>query len=254
VPASPEPRSRILILGGTTEAAALAERLVADGRSDVVSSLVGATRRRRRLAGELRVGGFGGAGGLAAYLTAAEIGRVVDATHPFAATISAHAAMACARSGLPLLRLQRPAWRPRPGDRWIEVRDATAAAAALPGLADRVFLTIGGKEIAAFAGRPETWFLVRLIEAPAAPPPLPAHQLLLARGPFEVAEEGALLRRHAIGALVAKNSGGSATYAKIAAAREAALPVVMIARPGSPEGVATVADVDGALAWLALMD
>jgi precorrin-6A/cobalt-precorrin-6A reductase len=250
VPASPEPRPRVLILGGTAEAAALAERLVADGRSDVVSSLVGATRQRRALAGALRVGGFGGARGLAAYLVAEDITRVVDATHPFAATISRHAAMASDRSGRPLLRLERLAWRPQSDDRWIEVRDAAAAAEALPSLADRVFLTIGRKEIAAFAGRPETWFLVRLIEAPAEPLALPAHHLLLARGPFDVAEEGALLRRHAIGALVAKNSGGAATYAKIAAARQAAVPVVMIARPHSPEGIATVPDVDGVLAWL----
>lgn len=250
MPASPEPRPRILILGGSAEAATLAERLVADGGSEVTTSLAGATRRRRALAGRVRIGGFGGARGLAAYLSAEAIGRVVDATHPFATTISRHAALACEQAGVPLLRLQRPAWPAEAGDRWLEVGDVGAAAAALPGLATRVFLAIGRKEVGAFAGLPDIWFLVRLIEAPVEPLALPAHELLLARGPFDVAAERALLRRHAIGAVVARNSGGGATYAKIAAAREAALPVVMIARPRPPLGVATVPGVAGALAWL----
>lgn len=251
MPASIEGRPRLLILGGTAEAALLAERLVDEGRFEVVTSLAGATRQRRALAGEVRTGGFGGAEGLADYLEAARVARVIDATHPYAATISRHAAAACARLGLPALRLQRPPWQQQPGDRWIEVADTREAAKVLPDLAKRAFLSIGRRETAAFAGLPEVWFLVRLIETPAEPLGLAAYELLLGRGPFEVASERALLDRYRIAALVAKNSGGGATYAKIAAAREAALPVVMIARPEAPEGVATAAGVEDVLAWLA---
>ncbi len=250
MPASPERRLRVLILGGTAEAALLAERLAADHRYEVVSSLAGVTKKHRQLAGETRIGGFGGAEGLAGYLAAEDIDRAIDATHPFAATISRHTAVACERSGVPLLRLQRPAWRAEAGDRWLEVPDADAAAKALPGLAGRIFLAIGRKQIEAFQGLSEIWFLVRLIEPPAEALALPTHELLLARGPFEIAGERELLHRHAIGALVTRNSGGSATYPKIAAAREAGLPVVMIARPQPPTGVATARGVDGVLAWL----
>ncbi|MDP6707873.1 MAG: cobalt-precorrin-6A reductase [Alphaproteobacteria bacterium] len=251
MPASTEGRPRLLILGGTTEAALLAKRLVAEGRWDVVTSLAGATRRRRALAGEVRTGGFGGTEGLVDYLEAARIARVIDATHPYAAMISRHAAAACARLGLPALRLQRPPWQRQSGDRWIEVADTKEAAKVLPGLAKRAFLSIGRREIAAFTGLPEVWFLVRLIEAPDEPLGLATYELLLARGPFEVASERALLDRNRIAAVVAKNSGGDATYAKIEAAREAAVPVVMIARPEAPEGIATAAGVEDVLAWLA---
>ncbi len=251
MPASTEGRPRLLILGGTTEAALLAKQLVAEGRWDVVTSLAGATRRRRALAGKVRLGGFGGAEGLVAYLEAERFERVIDATHPYASTISRHAADACTRLGLPALRLQRPPWQRQPGDRWIDVADTREAAKRLPDLANRAFLSIGRREIAAFTGLPEVWFLVRLIEAPDEPLGLAAYELLLARGPFEVASERALMDRYRIAALVAKNSGGSATYAKIEAAREAAVPVVMIARPEAPEGIATAAGVEDVLAWLA---
>jgi precorrin-6A/cobalt-precorrin-6A reductase len=247
MPASPE---RVLILGGTGEGAALARRLAGDPRFEVVSSLAGATRRPAPLAGRVSIGGFGGAEGLADFLRAERIDRLIDATHPFAARISANAAEAAAIAGVPLLRLARPPWRALPGDRWIEVADAAAAAARLPGLARRAFLSLGRKELAAFAKLEETWFLVRLIEAPASPLPLMHYELVLGRGPFAVAAEVALLRTHGVEALVTKNSGGDATYAKIVAARRLALPVLILSRPPEPEGVAGVGDIGAVLAWL----
>lgn len=251
MPASPETTTKVLVLGGSAEAARLAARLAGDPRYETLSSLAGATRRPAALPGRVVSGGFGGAEGLARFLGTERIARVVDATHPFAARISANAAHACRRAGVPLLRLARPPWRPRAGDRWLEVADAAAAAARLPGLGDRVFLSLGRKRLDAFAGLAETWFLVRLIEAPAAPLPLARHRLVLARGPFRVEDELALMRAHGIEALVSKNSGGEATYAKIEAARRLGLPVLMLQPPPPPERVERVADVEAALAWLA---
>lgn len=249
MPASPEPL-RVLVLGGTSEGAALARRLDGDARFEVISSLAGATRHPAALPGRLKHGGFGGADGLAAYLKAERIDRVVDATHPYAARISAHAAEACGMADVALLRLARPPWRRQGGDRWIEVDDAAAAARALPGLGRRIFLSLGRKDLAAFAGLDGIWFLVRLIEAPAVPLPLPRHELVLGRGPFRREDEIALLRRHAVEAVVSKNSGGAATYAKIEAARVLGLPVVMLRHPPEPAGVASFATVDAALTWL----
>jgi precorrin-6A/cobalt-precorrin-6A reductase len=243
-------RRRLLILGGTREAHELAARAAALPGIEVVSSLAGRTRAPQLPDGNVRRGGFGGADGLARYLDAAAIDAVIDATHPFAATISRHAAEACAAAGRPRLMLVRPLWRREPGDHWIEVADMAGAAAALDGLAARVFLAIGRQELAAFAGRRGIWFLVRLVEPPEAPLPLDAYELVLGRGPFAVADEIELLRSRRIGALVSKNSGGEATYAKIAAARALGLPVVMVRRPALPEGE-TAASVDDAVAWLA---
>ena len=250
MPASPEGRQRLLILGGTAEAADLAVRLDVDDRFDVTSSLAGVTRRPAPLAGVVRRGGFGGSDGLTAYLRDERFDRVVDATHPFARKISIHAAAACRELGIPLLRLERPAWRRHADDHWIEVTDMAAAAAHLPTLGQRVFLSGGRKDLASFAALDGIWFLVRLIEAPAEPLPLDRHQLILARGPFEIDDELRLLRQHKIDAIVAKNSGGAATYAKIAAARTLGLPVVMVRRRPQTSEVATVPDVEGALAWL----
>lgn len=243
-----EPRP-LLILGGTAEAAALAARLDEDPRLAVTTSLAGRTKRPAQLAGAVRVGGFGGPAGLAAHLHRESISLLVDATHPFAATISENAALACARGGVPRLQLVRPAWRAQAGDDWSTVESLEAAAALLPALGQRVFLTIGRQELAAFEALAKLWFLVRMIERPETPLPLARHELLLGRGPFGLEDEVALLRHHRIEAMVAKNSGGEATYAKIAAARQLGLPVVMIARPAAPAGP-QVGSVEAAVAWV----
>jgi precorrin-6A/cobalt-precorrin-6A reductase len=241
--------ARLLILGGTAEAAALAKRLAADLRLRVITSLAGRTRNPAALQGEVRTGGFGGPEGLAAYLKAEAIGLVVDATHPFAARISDNAEQACRAIGVPRLMLGRPDWQAEPGDRWTEVPSAEAAARALPNLGRRIFLSVGRQALPAFADLQETWFLVRLIDPPDDPLPLARHHLILGRGPFDEAAETALLRHHGIDVVVSKNSGGAATYGKIAAARRLGLPVVMISRPPTPGGE-VARGVDQALAWI----
>lgn len=236
--------TRLLILGGTGEAVALAR--AAAPAFDVVTSLAGVTRDPVLPPGGIRRGGFGGSDGLAAYLRERKIDAVIDATHPFAAVMSHNATAACAQTDVPLLRLTRPAWTPQAADNWVEVPDTAGAAAAIA--ADRVFLTTGLRDLDAFAARREVWFLVRSIERPARVP-LARYELIQARGPFDEAAETALMRRHRIETLVAKNSGGDATYAKIAAARALDLPVIMIERPVLPPAE-TVTDVDAALAWV----
>ncbi|MEW5730001.1 MAG: cobalt-precorrin-6A reductase [Pseudomonadota bacterium] len=236
---------RLLILGGTSEANALARALA--GR-DVITSLAGRTGTVPDLPGRVRVGGFGGAGGLEAYLRTEAIGAVIDATHPFAARISAHAAAACAATGVPRLVLARPAWEKRPGDSWIEVDGMAEAARALPAIGRRAFLTVGVQEAVAFAGVTDVHFVVRLI-APE-PPPLAGCEVVAGRGPFAEADEAALLLAHRIDVVVSKASGGAATYAKIAAARGLGIPVLMIRRPPPPPGPA-VESVAEAVAWVA---
>lgn len=242
-------RTRLLLLGGTREAADLAAAAAADPRLEVISSLAGRTRRPAPIAGAVRVGGFGGADGLARYLAAEKVDLLVDATHPFAATMSRHAAAAAATAGVPRLTVVRPPWQAAPGDNWIAVVDAAAAAAALVGHAHRAFLTVGRREIPAFAELPEIWFLVRLIDPPERPLALARHQVVIGRPPFAEADEIALLRHHRIDTLVAKNSGGEWTHGKITAARRLGLPVVMLDRPPPPSG-ATVTGVADALAWI----
>jgi precorrin-6A/cobalt-precorrin-6A reductase len=236
----------ILILGGTAEARELAAEL--DGAAvPVVSSLAGRVANPRLPAGELRVGGFGGPDGLARWLRDNGAAAVVDATHPFAQRISASATIACARAGIPLLRLERPGWSARPGDRWHRVGDLDAAAELLPSLGRRVLLTTGRQGLAAFAGVAECWFLVRCVDPPQ--PPLPArHDVLLDRGPYTLVGELALIDRHAIDVVVTKDSGGSLTQAKLDAARRRGLPVIVVERPPRPdvERVATAAE---AAAW-----
>jgi precorrin-6A/cobalt-precorrin-6A reductase len=246
----PERKVRLLILGGTGEAAALARRVAADlgDRIMPISSLAGRLPGHPDLPGEVRIGGFGGAEGLAAYLRSAGIALLIDATHPFAAAISFAAAIACANCGVPRLMLVRPAWVPEPGDRWIGVDNFDEAAALLPGLARRVFLATGPGGIDAFAGLADVWFLVRLFAPAAAPLPLARCETIVARPPFTLSGERALLARHRIEALVCKNSGG-ATSAKLEAARDAGIPVAILRRPALPKGE-TVADVGGALDWL----
>ncbi|CAI8056360.1 Precorrin-6A reductase [Geodia barretti] len=178
-------------------------------------------------AGPVRIGGFGGAEGLASYLREERIGLLIDATHPFATRISAQARDAAREAGAARLVIVRPPWRPLPGDRWIDVDTVEEAAAAIPAEARRVFLTVGVRSLAPFAGRPDLWFLVRLVDEPAEPIPLAQHRLICARGPFAEADERALLEAHGIDCLVTRASGGDATVAKLAAARALGLPVVM---------------------------
>jgi precorrin-6A/cobalt-precorrin-6A reductase len=242
---------RLLILGGTTEAAQLA--LAAATRFGdalhVTTSLAGRTERPAPLAGDVRIGGFGGAAGLYDYLTGHGIGRVVDATHPFAARISTSARLACEQANIPRLMLQRPPWRRHPLDRWIEVDDCVAAAAIVRRTGHRVWLTVGKAEIAAFSGIPSVHFLVRVVDPPRQSLPLQSYEVIAGRGPFTLPEERRHIDRHAIDMIVCKASGGPATEAKIAAARERGLPVIMVRRPPAEPGEA-VDTVAAALEWL----
>jgi len=237
---------RVLILGGTGEARRLATALVAEG-VDVVSSLAGRVADPVVPPGEVRIGGFGGAAGLTAWLQAHPMQSLVDATHPFAATMTASAAAAAEATGIPLLRLQRPGWSPQPGDDWRWVDTPTEAALAVAGFGS-VFLTTGRRGLGAFAGLTGRC-LVRSVDPPD--PPLPERTtVVLARGPFAVSDELALMRQHAVDVVVTKDSGGGMTAAKLAAARRLGVPVVLIRRPPLPPGVPTVATVEEAVAWV----
>ncbi|MEU6556682.1 cobalt-precorrin-6A reductase [Streptomyces sp. NPDC046915] len=247
---SPHPATpHVLVLGGTTEARRLAAGLTARGGVRVTTSLAGRVTRPGTLEGEVRTGGFGGAQGLAEWLRAEQVDAVVDATHPFAAGITANAARAATATGLPLLVLRRPGWRPASGDRWHPVPSLGAAADALPALGRRVFLTTGRLGLSAFAHLSDLHFVVRSVEPPEPPMP-PGLEVLLARGPFTVAGELRLLRGHRIDVLVTKDSGGEATAAKLTAARELGLPVVVVQRPALPEGVTALPDEAAVLARL----
>lgn len=233
---------RLLILGGTGEAARLARHLADRPGLHIISSLAGRVAAPVLPPGAVRIGGFGGVDGLVSYL--ADIDAVVDATHPFAARMSANAAEACRRTGVPLLAFVRPPWVPEADDRWLPAADMAAAAALSRG---RVFLTVGRQELAPFASS-DAWFLIRAIDPPDGP--LPAHhELMLKRGPFRLADEIALLRDHRIDLIVSKNSGGPATHAKIAAARALGLPVVMVARPARP-ATDQASSLDAVAGWL----
>jgi precorrin-6A/cobalt-precorrin-6A reductase len=243
---------RLLILGGTSEGAELA-RAVATRFGDgleITTSLAGRTERPRPPPGHVRIGGFGGAAGLAAYLIEHGIGRLIDATHPFATRISAAAHLACEQANVPRLILRRPPWRRHPRDRWIEVDSVAAAAAIVDRTGRRAWLTLGASEIAALSAAGDVYFLVRLVDPPRHPLPLPTYEVIVGRGPFSVAEEHSHIERHAIDVLVCKASGGGATEAKIIAARERGLPVIMVRRP-PPEPGEGVDTVEEALDWLA---
>jgi precorrin-6A/cobalt-precorrin-6A reductase len=237
----------VLILGGTAEARALAQEL-ADAGVPIVSSLAGRVAQPRLPVGEVRMGGFGGPAGLTQWLTRRAIVAVVDATHPFAERISASAVAAAAQAGIPLLRLERPAWQATDGDRWHRARDLPQAAAAVRRLgARRVLLTTGRQGLAAFAPDDVAWFLIRCVDPPECP--LPArHQILLDRGPYTVDGELSLIDGHRIDLVVTKDSGGRLTEAKLEAARARGLPVVVVARPPRPNA-ATVATVAAAAEW-----
>lgn len=239
--------SALLILGGTAEARELAETLHRS-RVLVVSSLAGRVAAPRLPPGEVRVGGFGGPEGLARWLSERNVFAVVDATHPFAARMSASAAAACGRAGVPLMRLERPGWRERPGDRWHWLDDVEAAAATVEGLGRRCLLALGRQELAAFAGVDSTWFLIRSVGRPDPPLP-PHHEVLLDRGPFTVSRELALFEQHRIDVVITRDSGGNQTAAKLGAARERGLPVIVVRRPPSPNSAA-VATVAEAAAWV----
>lgn len=221
--------SRILILGGTAEAAELARALCDQGH-EVTTSLAGRTREPALLAGRTRIGGFGGSEGLAAWLTAHDIDRIIDATHPFATRISANARDAARLAAIPLESIERPAWKAGPGDRWIVVRDVAAACAALES-GSTAFLALGSQHIAGFAIRTDVSFVVRMVDAPDTPLPLARHRILLGKPSRHWREEAVLLKRETISVIVCRNSGGSGAYAKIEAARRLRLPVIMIDRP-----------------------
>lgn len=237
----------ILVLGGTTEAAALARLLAARPGIEAMLSLAGRTQNPAPPPIPHRIGGFGGVEGLSAFLREHQVKAMVDATHPFAEQISANAVAAALRTSVPLLALRRPAWRAEPGDNWTEVADAEAAAVALGARPRRVFLTTGRLELPAFLAAPQHFYLVRSVDAPEE---LPPHaRLILARGPFAEEDELALMREEGIEVVVTKNSGGSATYGKVAAARHLGLPVILLKRPEVAE-VETVATAEEALAWI----
>jgi precorrin-6A/cobalt-precorrin-6A reductase len=240
---------RLLILGGTTEATILARQIAGRAHIDPILSFAGRTRNPAATPIPFRIGGFGGIAGLKAYLSRGGIDAVIDATHPFAAQMSANAASACGDLGLPLAILTRPAWRPVDGDRWTVVADMAEAARVLGEVPRRVFLTVGRLQLAAFVAAPHHHYLVRTIEPPVGITVLPDHRLILARGPFDTDDEIALMRPARIDVLVTKNSGGRATEAKLIAARALDIEVVMVERP-KPEDVPAFERVEAVVAWI----
>jgi precorrin-6A/cobalt-precorrin-6A reductase len=240
---------RVLILGGTREASALATQLAARADLTVISSFAGRVRQPLLPAGIVRVGGFGGVDGLISYLVDENIEVVIDATHPFASKISGNAELACNALGVPLIALERPPWEPKEHDCWCAVPDVQTAASMVNHKCNRVFLSIGRQELGAFSNCEDAWFLVRAIDEPNEK--LPANsKLILQRGPFHLNDELQMLRSESIGLIVSKNSGGTATYSKIQAARALRIPVVMIDRPRKHK-IPTVARPDDVLLRLA---
>lgn len=239
----------MLILGGTSEARALAAELVARD-VPVTSSLAGRVAEPRLPEGDIRVGGFGGPEGLARWLADHDVRAVVDATHPFARRISASAATATAAAGVPVLRLERPGWQPGEGDDWHWADTLADAARLLPDLGTRALLTTGRQGLAEFAGL-DMWLLARCVDPPdASDGPLPRRlEVILSRGPYHLADEAELLRRHRIDVLVTKDSGGDMTAAKLHAAREARIPVIVVRRPPRPD-MPRSADVKSAVCWV----
>lgn len=235
---------RILLLGGTTEARHLAEHLATDPTVAVTTSLAGRTTTPLLPAGEVRIGGFGGVDGLTDWLRAHRVDAVVDATHPFATTITANAVAATRQLGLPLLLLRRPGWPSRPG--WHHVATLAAATARLPELGRRVFLTTGRMDLTVPVALPDLWFLLRSVQPPDGPPPNVT--VVTGRGPFTVADELALLRAHRIDVLLTRDSGGDT--AKLDAADAHGIPVLVLDRPAPPPDVPTVPTEQDAMAWL----
>lgn len=243
---------RVLILGGTARGRELAAELHGhDGYSRVISSLAGRTSNPTLPEGEVRVGGFGGAAGLAHYLRDEAIDTVIDATHPFAQAVSAHAAEAAEATGVRLIALRRPGWSALPGDRWIHVPEIEGAARAAAEIRDEgcVFVTTGGRGLAAYARDPRHPYLIRTVEPPTEALP-PRHTVVLDRGPYTVEGETALMDEHRVCALVTKNSGGEQTAAKLTAARRRGIPVIMVDPPSPRAGVESAATVAQVLSLL----
>ena len=236
---------RVLILGGTADANRLVAEIARHPHIDAMLSYAGRTENPTPPPIAWRVGGFGGVAGLVDYLRAEKVARVVDATHPFAAQISAHAVAACALADVPLLALERAPWQRTAGDRWTDVDDIHSAAEALGTAPRRVFLGIGRQHLHVFAAHPQHHYLVRLVDPPRAPLPLSKADIIVARGPFDLDGDRAMLIDRRIDIVVARNAGGDASYAKIEAARELGLPVVMVRRPIIPARaiVESVADI-----------
>ncbi|MBK1648635.1 cobalt-precorrin-6A reductase [Rhabdochromatium marinum] len=242
--------THVLLLGGVTEAYALAEQLTAREGFHSISSLAGRTAAPRTPVGENRIGGFGGAAGLREFLHARAIRAVVDATHPFASTMGEHAAQACQQAGVPLLRLERPIWEPTAEDRWWSVADWDQASVQLQTRgARRVLLALGVRELDAFTRLEHIWFLLRTVTPPNPMPPFAAAKVLIERGPFTLESERELLRSYAIDTIVCRNSGGEGALAKLLAARELGIDVIMRERPPRPP-LPTVSTVDAAMRWL----
>jgi precorrin-6A/cobalt-precorrin-6A reductase len=240
---------RILVLGGTTEARMLAERLAGRRALDITLSLAGRTAAPARQGVPVRTGGFGGAAGLADYLSRERIAALIDATHPFASRISANALVAARQTNVPLVALRRPPWAPVAGDRWTDVGDVREAVRALGTPARRVFVTLGRNELLPLTDAPQHHYLIRSVDPVDPPLPLPHASYLTGRGPFAEADESELMRTREIDMVVAKNSGGDATYGKIAAARALGIGVIMLRRPPAADAPA-VETVDDAVAWL----
>ena len=240
---------RVLILGGTSEASALASRLAGRADIDAVLSFAGRTENPKPPPIPYRVGGCGGVAGLARYLRETAIDRVIDATHPFAAQMSAHAVAACAEVGVPLMAYARAPWRAGPGDLFHEVESLEAASEALGPASRRVFLAIGRLHLPVFARAPQHHYVVRLVDPPVEPVPLPNIDVLVARGPFRRDDDRALLEAYRIDVIVAKNAGGEAARAKIDAARDLGVPVILVTPPAIPDRP-TATTIEGLIDWL----
>ena len=241
---------RLLILGGTGEAAALAQAAGARFETglEIVSSLAGRTSEPRPLPGTVRTGGFGGSEGLARWLRESEIDLLVDATHPYATRISTNARAACETAGVVRIMLWRPPWTAQPGDNWISVADAAEAAALLPSIGTRAFLALGAGQLWQFGNVKGVWLMSRVAETPESHS-TPRGFILVGRGPFDADDELRLMADHDIDVLVSRNSGGSATVGKIIAARRRGIPVIMIERP-APEAGERFSDIEEVLQWI----
>jgi precorrin-6A/cobalt-precorrin-6A reductase len=241
--------TRILILGGTAEARQVAGRLAGRTGLEIRLSLAGRTATPAAQPVPIRVGGFGGADGLAKYLVAERIDALIDATHPYANVISANAVAAARRSGVPSIALWRPPWVAVAGDRWVAVSDVGEAVRAIGQTPRRVFVALGRNELRPFGDAPQHYYLIRSVDPVEPPLPLPHVGYVTGRGPFSEADDHALMTEHRIEIVVAKNSGGTATYGKIAAARVLGIDVIMLRRPPPPDAAA-VETIEDAIAWL----
>jgi precorrin-6A/cobalt-precorrin-6A reductase len=239
---------RVLLLGGTTEASQIGRELAAAGIAGVYS-YAGRTATPVAQPLPMRVGGFGGVDGLAEYIKQERMTHVIDATHPFASQISGNAVEACAKTATPLIAYLREPWAAVPGDKWQHVADVEDAAAALPNQPARIFLAIGRQHLNPFAAKPQHFYLLRLVDTPDRALPLPDTEIVVARGPFTIEGDLALLRDHRITHVVARNAGGEGAKAKLDAARMLGLPAIMIGRPILPKR-RTVQSVDQIMRWL----